>query len=488
MLIPSALPADRYDWTDEWGLVSLEERAYVLISMQEWLTGAMLDPIIEGKRLVEEASAVSVPLRLAGGVAMRAHAPDGHPAFRRECGDLDLATTANAAQSVDDLLSAAGYTPNHLRNRIDGARRRIYYSSETALKVDVFVGDRNGDLKLWHTQPLTRRLDVDPLTIPLAEQVLMKLASPEHRDKDIFDVCGIVHEHPLGASDVETVNSDILAACLARDWGLWRTTTEGIERCLARVTTIEIADADRDRVRHRLEALQRRLDDEPKTLRWRARAAIGERVRWYRPLRPTRLKRLRFLVARSPYAVGHFVWRGVRQAIRLIRRRRFGACGTHARFDPFGSYLPPEKMFFGPGISIGPGARVWADEGFYVAEAATISPELCVMGRDPNMRAVGRPLSEVRSGGVNLPVRVGRGAWLGARVTLLKGVLVGEGSVVGAGSVVTKDVPAYTVAAGNPCRPVRARFSPEELAEHLRQTVSPLSPQSVIADWRDAGL
>ena len=191
---------------------------------------------------------------------------------------------------------------------------------------------------------------------------------------------------------------------------------------------------------------------------------------------------------RSPYAFGHFAWRGVRQAVRLIRRHRFGACGAHAHFDPFGSYLPPEKMFFGADIYIGPGARVSANEGFYVAEAATIGPELCVMGGDHNMRVIGRPLSEVRSGGVNLPVRVGSGAWLGARVTLLKGVRVGEGSVVGAGSVVTKDVPAYTVAAGNPCRPLRARFSPEELAEHLRQTTSPLSPHSVTADWREAGL
>jgi acetyltransferase-like isoleucine patch superfamily enzyme len=189
-----------------------------------------------------------------------------------------------------------------------------------------------------------------------------------------------------------------------------------------------------------------------------------------------------------PYAVGHLVWRGVRHAVRLMRRRRFGACGAHAHFDPFGSYLPPEKMFFGAGIFIGPGARVSAREGFYVGDAATIGPELCVMGGDHNMRVVGSPLSKVLCGGVNLPVRVGPGAWLGARVTLLKGVSVGEGSVVGAGSVVTKDVPAYAVAVGNPCSPVHARFGPEELAEHLWQTASPLRPHNVIAGWRKAGL
>lgn len=53
------------------------------------------------------------------------------------------------------------------------------------------------------------------------------------------------------------------------------------------------------------------------------------------------------------------------------------------------------------------------------------------------------------------PIHVCRGAWIGARSIILKGVTVGEGSIVGAGSVVTKDVPPYTVVAGNPARVVK---------------------------------
>ena len=53
------------------------------------------------------------------------------------------------------------------------------------------------------------------------------------------------------------------------------------------------------------------------------------------------------------------------------------------------------------------------------------------------------------------PVRVGRGAWLGARVTLLPGISVGDGAVVAAGSVVTRDVPSNVLAAGVPARTVR---------------------------------
>lgn len=53
------------------------------------------------------------------------------------------------------------------------------------------------------------------------------------------------------------------------------------------------------------------------------------------------------------------------------------------------------------------------------------------------------------------PITIDKGAWLGARAIILKGVNIGEGAIVGAGSVVTKDVPDWTVVAGNPARIVR---------------------------------
>lgn len=65
------------------------------------------------------------------------------------------------------------------------------------------------------------------------------------------------------------------------------------------------------------------------------------------------------------------------------------------------------------------------------------------------------------------PIRICRDAWLGFDVVVLKGVTIGEGAIVGAGSVVTKDVPAWTIAAGNPARVVR------HLPEHLRRPSEP---------------
>lgn len=56
---------------------------------------------------------------------------------------------------------------------------------------------------------------------------------------------------------------------------------------------------------------------------------------------------------------------------------------------------------------------------------------------------------------IKKPVKIGNGAWLGAKSIILKGVTLGEGAIVGAGSVVTKDVPPYTIVAGNPACVIR---------------------------------
>lgn len=63
-------------------------------------------------------------------------------------------------------------------------------------------------------------------------------------------------------------------------------------------------------------------------------------------------------------------------------------------------------------------------------------------------------------------VRIGAGCWLGDNVTVLEGVEIGDGAIIGAGAVVTRSVPPYAIAVGNPARVVRYRF-PEEVIELL---------------------
>lgn len=66
------------------------------------------------------------------------------------------------------------------------------------------------------------------------------------------------------------------------------------------------------------------------------------------------------------------------------------------------------------------------------------------------------------------PVEIGNDVWIGARVVIVGGVKVGDGAVIGAGAVVTKDIPAFAIAAGVPARIIRYRF-PENTIAKLKE-------------------
>ena len=91
------------------------------------------------------------------------------------------------------------------------------------------------------------------------------------------------------------------------------------------------------------------------------------------------------------------------------------------------------------------------DTHIYVGDTTMFGPNVTIA-------TAGHPICpELRERGLqyNMPVRIGRNCWLGAGVIVMPGVTIGDNVVIGAGSVVTKDLPSNVVAVGNPCRVLR---------------------------------
>ena len=77
------------------------------------------------------------------------------------------------------------------------------------------------------------------------------------------------------------------------------------------------------------------------------------------------------------------------------------------------------------------------------------------------------------------PIEIEDEVWIGTNSIILSGVKIGKGSIVGAGAVVTKDIPPYTVAAGNPAKVIRYRFSSDLIAELMVLNLSDISDKNI---------
>ena len=91
------------------------------------------------------------------------------------------------------------------------------------------------------------------------------------------------------------------------------------------------------------------------------------------------------------------------------------------------------------------------DTHIYVGDDTMFGPNVTIA-------TAGHPIApELRCRGLqfNMPVHIGKNCWLGAGVIVMPGVTIGDNVVIGAGSVVTKDIPSNVVAVGNPCRVLR---------------------------------
>ena len=141
-------------------------------------------------------------------------------------------------------------------------------------------------------------------------------------------------------------------------------------------------------------------------------------------------------------------------------REMFAEIGEGCYIEPpFRANWGGRHVHFGKFVYCNFNLTLVDDTHIYVGDYTEFGPNVVIA-------TAGHPiLPELRQKGYqyNAPVRIGRNCWLGAGVVVVPGVTIGDNVVVGAGSVVTKDLSSNTVAVGNPCRVLR------EVNEHDRE-------------------
>lgn len=144
---------------------------------------------------------------------------------------------------------------------------------------------------------------------------------------------------------------------------------------------------------------------------------------------------------------------------RSLLRRLFGRVGENA------TVVPPFHCDYGYNIEVG--ENFFLNAGCVILDGAKVSfGDNVFVAPHCGFYTAGHPLDVARRNqGLEYarPITIGDNVWIGAEVCVLPGVSIGEGSVIGAGSVVTKDIPAHVLAFGNPCRVIRELEEGEEL-------------------------
>jgi hypothetical protein len=237
----------------------------------------------EAINLVEKAATASLLLRITGSVAVRLHCDQHWPLLsalgRRPYHDIDFWGLGKDQPKIERFFAENGYVvdPKCKHMREWGIKRLIFEHPTTTVKVDVFMDE----LVMAHTIDFKDRLLLDYPCVPLADLLLSKLQIHDITENDLMDLVVLLFEHPFGSGERQ-IEIDYVARVLGRDWCFWREATLNIGQIQSALDRYDALDEHVKTVLEaRLAELEARIEREPKDRRWRMRAAVGTRKRWY---------------------------------------------------------------------------------------------------------------------------------------------------------------------------------------------------------------
>lgn len=237
-----------------------------------------------GNRLITEASEACINLRLIGGLAVAERCQSvlqELPGLRRATADIDIIGLRRDRARIEDFLVRSGFEPDREFNTFGTGDRllfRIRDDQGTFIKLDLFLDK----LAMCHVLDLAGRLKLHPYTISSTDLLLSKLQIVFPNERDIKDMLVLLATFPAdcGSDDLERLDLAYIAKLCGSNWGWHHTLELNLGRAHAWERLIQ-KPAIRTTVTARITALEELLKSSPKTIWWRLRSLIGEKVQWY---------------------------------------------------------------------------------------------------------------------------------------------------------------------------------------------------------------
>ncbi len=254
-----------------------------MTGLQPNAQGASGDPLPEALQIVQSASQSGNVLKILGGLGVRVLCPD-FPPRQRAGQDIDFACLGKTRRQVADHLERAGCEPDKRFNNLNGDRQ-MYFTAPSGRPIDVMV-DR---LTMCHVLDFRPSFNTASPTLDPADLLLSKLQIVELNAKDAHDIFHLLSGVPVapasrtGDSLRPSIDPDRFGSVLASDWGWWRTVTGSLDKLPGLLAQTPTLPPPRPRFDALAQAKQLRdiADTVPKGAKWKLRARVGDKVRWY---------------------------------------------------------------------------------------------------------------------------------------------------------------------------------------------------------------
>jgi hypothetical protein len=240
--------------------------------------------LAESNELLQIAADRSLTVRLTGSIAVRAHSPaQAHllaALGRRPYRDIDLMAYTKQKREIAELFETRGYVLDaDIRLAQEwGVKRFVYEHPESHVKVDVFFDE----LVMAHTIDFAGRLELDAPTITVTDLLLTKLQIHEFTANDLIDSIVLLAEHEVGPGSRDSIDRDYITNIMRKDWGFYFTTQANLAKIADSLGDYPaLPSGTAQVVRDRATGLRNAIEQAPKTQRWKLRARVGDRVKWY---------------------------------------------------------------------------------------------------------------------------------------------------------------------------------------------------------------
>ena len=228
---------------------------------------------------MDAVEATGLELRLTGGVGIATISPSARrPPLQRAYGDIDFVGRRKDVHRIEELFAGLGYHAEQEFNSLHGERRLFFIDRENKREADVFLDN----VDACHQLQLRDRLNIRPRSIPAADLLLSKLQVVNTTPKDYHDAIAVLADHELVESDGPSgIAWKRIEDICCNDWGWWKSVMTVAAPTLEMARKLAAEGQIGPEAGKRLAQIIERLDEAPKSRKWKLRARVGERVRWH---------------------------------------------------------------------------------------------------------------------------------------------------------------------------------------------------------------